>query len=106
MLTAGFFYFLENNAEDTVNIDITDQGIRVLWNFYDYSRIEWFSLVYRGDQAVYLRIIVQKKWFSALNLRIDNSNANDIRAILLNYIEEKPRQEMWILEKITHLLKL
>ena len=41
-----------------------------------------------------------------MNIRIDNSIASQIRSILPNYIEENSRQEISLLEKITHLLKL
>jgi len=39
MLVVGFFYFLENNSEDEVAVELTDLGVKVQGNFYDYSKI-------------------------------------------------------------------
>lgn len=97
---------MENNSEERIKVDITDLGIRVQNIFYDYSRIHSYSLVYSGDQAVYLRLILKKRGIGFINLRIDNSIAGDIRSILPDYIEENPKQEISFIEKITHLLKL
>ncbi len=106
MLAGGFFYFLENNSEDHVAVDITDLWIKVQGNFYDYARISGYSLVYQGDQAVYLRLLIKKRGIGILNLSIDNSIASNIRSILPNYIEENEKQEVTLSEKIIHLLKL
>jgi len=106
MLIVGFFYFLENNADEQSHIDITDLWIKVQNTFYDYARIHSFSLVYSGDQAVYLRLHLKKRSIGFMNIRVDNSIASHIRSILPNYIEENSRQEISLLEKITHLLKL
>ena len=106
MLIVWFIYFLENNSEDQVHVDITDLWIRVQNIFYDYSRINSYSLVYSWDQAVYLRLHLKKRGVSFANLRIDNNIASQIRSILPNYIEENARQEISFTERITHLLKL
>lgn len=46
MLLVGFIYFLENNSEDHVSVEITDLGVRIQNSFHDYSRIHSYSLVY------------------------------------------------------------
>ncbi len=106
MLWAWFFYFLENNSEDLVRVAITELWIGVQDNFYDYSRISWYSLVYDGDKALFLRLKLKKKWISSANIRIDNSIAADIRSILPNYIEETDKLELSLIEKISHYLKI
>lgn len=106
MLVIGFFYFLENNSEDQVSVEITDLGVRVQNIFYDYSRISSYGIVYNQDQAIYLRLHLKKRWVGFANLRIDNSSAADLRSILPNFIEENPKQEISLLEKITHFLQL
>lgn len=106
MLIVGFFYFLENNSDDEIHVDITDLWVKVQNAFYDYSRIHSYSLVYAGDQAIYVRIHLKKRGIWFINLHIDNTIATHIRSILPNYVEESAKQEITLLEKITHLLKL
>ena len=106
MLIVWFIYFLENNEEEQVKVEITELGIRVQNNFYDYSRIGSYSLIYSWDQAVFLRLHLKKRWIWFANLRIDNATASQVRSILPNFIEENAKQEITLLEKITHFLQL
>ncbi len=106
MLAVGFYYFLENNSEDSVSVGVTELGIRVQDNFYDYSKIGGFSLVYSWENAVFLRLAIKKRGISVLNIKVDNNIARDIRPILWNYVEENEKQEISLTEKIMHLLKL
>lgn len=106
MLVVGFFFFVENNSEDTVHVELTDLGIKVQDMFYDYSRISSFSIMYHGDSAFYLRLHLKKKGVRFANLRVDNAISANIRPILIEYVEENPKGEISFLEKIAHLLKL
>jgi len=106
MLSVWFYYFLENNSEDSVSIALTELWVRVQDNFYDYSKIWGFSLVYNWENAVFLRLAIKKRGVSILNVKVDNNIARDIRPILGNYVEENKKQEISLTEKIMHLLKL
>lgn len=106
MLLAGIIFFIENNADDNVDVSITELGVKVQNNFYDYAKISSFYLVYQGDQAVYLRLNIKKRGIKTLSIRIDNSIAPNIRATLVNFIEESDQQEISFLEKLSHILKL
>ena len=106
MLVVWFFYFLENNSEDEVSVELTDLGIKVQGNFYDYSRIGWYSIVYHGERALHLRLFIKKRGIGVLNLNIDNRIASDIRSILPNYIEENEKQEITLSERLIQFLKL
>lgn len=106
MLVVWFFFFIENNSEDVVKVDITELWIKVQDVFYDYSRIESFSVLYHGESAVYLQLRLKKRGVTFANLRVDNAIVNNIRGILMEYIEERPKWEISFIEKVTHLLKL
>lgn len=106
MLTVGIFFFLENNSEDVVQVDITELGIRIQDVFYDYSRIESYSIIYDADRAVFLRLHLKKRGVTFANLSIDNTIASQVRPIISQFIEENEKWEITFLEKITHLLKL
>jgi len=106
MLVAWFFYFLENNTEDEVEVSITELGIRVQNSFYDFSRIASFSTIFHWENAIFLRLITKNRGVRILNLRIDNAILSDIRPVLVNFIEENPKQELSLMEKLSNILKL
>ncbi len=106
MLFVWFFFFLENNAEDQVQVEVWELGIRIQNIFYDYGRISSYSIVYSDDQAIYLRLYLKKRWIGFANLRIDNTIAGEIRPILSNFVEENEKQEITLIEKLTHFLQL
>jgi len=39
MLVSGFFFFLENNSDENVRVDVSELGIKVQDHFYDYAKI-------------------------------------------------------------------
>ncbi len=106
MLLSGLMFFLENNSEDEVHVSISDMGIKVQDSFYDYSRINSYSFVYHGEDAVYLRLFVQKSGIRVLNIKINNEIAKALQNILPNYITEDPKQDVTFLEKVIHILQL
>jgi len=106
MLSAWFYYYLENNSEKHVNVEVTDLWIKVQWMFYDYAKIWWYSLVYQGDSAVFLRLLINKRGIWVLNVKVDNTIAANVRSILPNFIEENEKQEISLSERIIALLKL
>ena len=106
MLAVGFFYFLENNTADDVEIRITDLWIMVQESFYDFSRISAFNIIFSWENAIFLRLSIAKRWVSTINLRVDNTVVSDIKPLLANYIEENPKQELTFIERVSHSLKL
>ena len=106
MLISGFFFYIENNSEDHVQIDVTELGINVQDIFYDYSRIMWYSFIYDGNMSIYLRLQLKNKWIQYVNIRVDNQITTELRQILPNFIEEWNQQEVSYIEKIIHKLKL
>ena len=106
MLIAWVTYFVENNSEDEVNVYITNLWIKISNTFYDFSKINSFSLIYDGENAVYLRLIINKKWLKIFNVYIDNTIANNLKEILPNFIEENPKWDLSFIEKLINKLKL
>jgi len=106
LLVVWFYFFLEINSEDEVSVGITNLGIAVQDNFYDYSRIQSFRFIYDGNNAIYLRINIKKSWINSMNIRVDNDIVTNIRPILTQFIEEDGKSEITLLEKIIHTLKL
>lgn len=106
MMLSWFFFFLENNADENIEVILTDLWIKVQNNFYDYAKISWFHIVYDWENAVYLRLGINKRSLRTLSIRVDNTIAADLRSILSNFVEENEKQEITFGEKILHLLKI
>ncbi|MDQ7023256.1 MAG: hypothetical protein Q9M97_07095 [Candidatus Gracilibacteria bacterium] len=44
LLLSGLVFYIENNSSDTIAIEITELGMKVDEFFYDYSKIESYTL--------------------------------------------------------------
>lgn len=106
LLASWVMYFIENNSEDEINVEINDNWIKISSSFYDYWRINSFTILYSWEYAIFLRLNINNKWFKKIDLVINNDIVNDIRNILLNYLEENPKEELSFSDKIINLLKL
>lgn len=106
LLLAGVFYFVENNAADEMVVSVGDLWITVGEMFYDYAKIQSFCYLYDGKIAKVLRLKINKRTISTLDLDIDNSIALELKEILPNYLKEDPRWEFSLSDRFIRLLKL
>lgn len=106
LLIAGLVYFVENNSEDVVEVSINELWVKIAWLFYDFKSIESFWIVYKWEEAILLRLNLNKRWIRNIDVKVDNNIVNDIKMTLWNYIEETPKIELSFSEKMIQLLKL
>lgn len=106
LLIAWVFYYIENNSDDEINVIINELWIKIWSSFYDFSKIDSYSFIYNWENAVFLRLELNKKWLRVLDLDIDNTIAVNLKWILTNYLTENPKGELKFVEKIISLLKL
>lgn len=106
MILAWLMYFIENNSPDQINVAITELGIQVWNNFYDFGEISSFTLIFDWSNPYLLRLKLTKKWLKQLDLYINENNTNDIKTLLLNFIEENWKEQLTFTEKMIRLLKL
>lgn len=106
LLISWLFYFLENNTDENIKIEINNLWIKI-WNwFYDFSKIRSYSVLYSWERAQLLRLNLNQKWLRNIDLIIDNKVALDLKSVLPNFIEENKESEMWVSDKIIKYLKL
>lgn len=106
LLITWLSYFIDNNSPDIIKVEITELGIKI-WNlFYDYSKINSFAFIYSWENAIFLRLHLNKKWLRYVDLNIDNNIVVDLKWNLNNYIEENSKWELNFSEKIIKFLKL
>jgi len=106
MILGWLVYFIENNSPDEINVSINELWIQVWNNFYDFWEINSFTMIYNWNIPQILRLNLNKKNLKHLDLYIDESNANEIKNTLLNFIEENSKEQLTLIEKIIKLLKL
>jgi len=106
LLVAGVAFFVENNSEDHVNVRVSDLGIKVGDKFYDFSRINSYTFMYSGENAILMRLSLNQRGIKMIDLKIDNSIASELKSILLNFIEENPQKDMSFVDRMIHFLKL
>lgn len=106
ILITWVYFFVENNSEENTNILITNLWIKVNNSFYDYSKINSYTLIYDWENAVILRLSLLKKWIKFLDLQINNEIALVLKEILPNFIKEDENWELSFTDRLIKILKL
>ncbi len=99
-------YFVENSSEDIITVSITELWINVSNIFYDFSRITSYCFIYDNENAIYMKLTLNKRWVWFIKLRVDNEIVANLKQILPNFIQEDPQKDLTFSEKIINLLKL
>ena len=106
LLLSGLIFYIENNSEDIINVEINELWIKVSEYFYDYSKIDSYTFIYEWENAVILRLNLQKKWIKIIDLKIDNTVALELKQILPNFLKENEKEDFSFTDKIIRMLKL
>jgi hypothetical protein len=106
LLITWISYFIDNNSPDKIKVEISELWIKIWEWFYDYSKIDSYTFIYNWENAIFLRLHLNKKWLRYLDLNIDNNIALDLKQILNNYLEENSKWELNFSEKVIKFLKL
>lgn len=106
LLLTWIIFYIENNSDDNVTVDISELWIKIWLSFYDYSKIDSYTLIYEWENAVILRLILNKRWIKVLDLKIDNSVAIELKLILPEFIKENEKEDFSFTDKIIRMLKL
>ena len=106
LLISWLWLFVENNSDDDMIIEINELWVKAWDSFYDFSRIDSYSFIYSWEKAIFLRLNMNKKWLRNIDLIVNNEVVSKLNNILPNFLEENPKEELTISEKIISLLKL
>ena len=106
LLLSWLSYFIDNNSDDVVSVNLNELWIKIWNTFYDYSKINSFTFIYDWENAIFLRLHLNNKWLKHINLNIDNNIVLDLKQMLENYIEQNPKWELEFSEKVIKFLKL
>ncbi len=108
ILISWVYFFIENNSDDLINVWISQLWISIWNNFYEYSKIESYRLIYNNSNACLVRLSLNREniWIKFIDLDLNNEIAVNISQILPNFIRENPEMEISLTDKIIKLLKL
>jgi len=107
IILSGLVFYVENNSEDIIWVQIKNDWIKIENIFYPFINIKNYWIIYEGENAIILRINISKKmWIRVIDINIDNTIVSDITSILSTFIESTNKSELTFLEKIIRLLKL
>jgi hypothetical protein len=105
-LLAGVYYILHNEAPKNITVSITTLGIVIEKDFYQFSDIESFWIVYVPPKVRLFYLRPAKKWSSDIKLELMDQNPMVLRQLLQPYIKELPGQGESLIDKISRVLKL
>ena len=106
LLLTWIIFYIENNSDDDVTIQLSELWFKIWISFYDYSKIDSYTLIYEWENAVILRLLLNKKWIKILDLKIDNAVALELKTILPEFIKENEKEDFSFTDKIIRMLKL
>lgn len=104
---AWVYILVENNSPNIIEIEINENWILIWETFYDFPKIENFSIIYEKNKPLFLRLKLRTTWFKVVDIPFENKvNVASLRAYLLDYIVEDEKWEISWLDKIINYLKL
>ena len=106
LLIAGLVYFVENNSDDKVEVNISDIWVKIAGTFYDFKVIESYWIVYIWEEAKILRFFLKKKWIRNIDVPINNKIITEVVFAMNNNVVEIPRIDLTLSEKLIQMLKL
>lgn len=104
----GVYVLVENNAPDTARIEVNENGIGIGNSFYDYPKIEEFSIVYDSGKAVLLRLKMKNRGMRYIDVDLNQDvNPAELRGFLAQYLpESETGGELTSTERLTRYLKI
>ena len=106
LLISWLVFFVENNSEDEVSVQIAEQWIYIWNTFYDYSSIKQYSIWYQNDSAEFIRLHLTKRWIAILDLKISNEILPEVQSYLSEFVEDWWKAEISSTDKLIRFLNL
>lgn len=106
LILVGIIYFIENNSDDIISVEIWNLWIKIWPSFYDYSKIDSYNFIYEWEFSKIIRLFLNKKWIKIIDLEVDNKITLDLKNILPSFIKEWEKQELSLTEKFIKLINL
>lgn len=105
-LLAGVYYILHNEPPKNIKIIITALGLIIDNDFYQFSDIESFWIVYNPPNVKVLYLRPAKRLSTDIRIELMDQNPMLIRQLLQSQIKEVAGEGETFIDRMTRLLKL
>lgn len=108
LIIAGIIIVLQDkHAAPDIEFAITEDGIALGRDFYDYKKLLSFWIYYEPDEAKTLFFEFKNKMRPRLSVPLLNKNPLNVRSQLLKFLtEDESRENEPVSEQLSRLLKL
>ena len=108
VIAAAVVVIIEGEEPRQITITLTEEGIIVGKNFYDYDEFAHFAIVYKPQQDIkQLYFEFNSSLKQRISIPLKNINPVKVREILTSYMEEDTdRTDPPLSEQLSRLLKL
>jgi hypothetical protein len=105
-LLAGVYYILHNETPRNITVNITTLGIIVDKDFFQFSDIQHFWIVYQPPKVSVLYLRPVKRLSSDIRIELRDQNPMVIRNLLKTQIKELQGEGENLIDKMTRWLRL
>lgn len=106
-LLAWVYILIENNSSPTTSVNVDNSGIHVWSTFYSYTSLRAFSIVYIETQAVYLRLIPEKKLSTMIDIPLTYEvDVIELKNFLLTQLTEEKDAKFTNSDALIHVMRL
>lgn len=111
IIMSGVYVLMENNAPDTTEAMINQNGVKIGDVFYDYGQISSFEIIFQQEVPKYLRMSLKKNNLKTIDIPVDmlgefGIDIGDVRSFMLQYIPEGEGAEVTLVDRIIERLGL
>ncbi len=108
IMAATIFILTDKEKDKKIQVSLTDEGMLLGNNFYDYDEFKNFSLVYKPKQGLKTLYLEFKNFFKhRISLPLEDVNPLKVQEILSQYLEEdRERTDPPLSEQLSKSLKL
>jgi len=93
IMSAVFLTMHHRREPNLMEIKITEDGIILNNNFYNYNDFRNFAVIYRPTEIKNLYLEFKGSFRPRLTIPLEDQNPNEIRNLLLEYLEEDLQRE-------------
>lgn len=103
---AGVYYYISVQETPTVEIKVSDIGIKVGKRVYPYTDLKTFWIEYNPPYFQNLHLVTRNKFKPEVSIQIHQINVSELRTILTRYLPEWTEKQSSFTDNITQSLGL
>ena len=103
---AGVYYYILIQETPTIQIKVSDIGIKVGKRVYPYTDLKTFWVEYNPPYFQNLHLITKNRFKPEISIQIHQINVSELRKVLTRYLPEWTEKQSSLTDNITQSLGL